>query len=168
MKAALLGRSRGGQTSKIHVAGDRKCRPLAFILTAGQAADSPQFIPVLGKVRVRGPVGRPRTRPGAVAGDQAYSSRGNRAHLRKRRIKAVIPEKRDQAANRKKKGSRGGRPVSHDADLYKERNTVERLINKLKAWRGIATRYDKTPASYLAGLHLRGSMIWLRELTRTT
>lgn len=65
--------------------------------------------------------------------------------------KAVIPEKKDQASNRKKKGSGGGRPVSHDADLYKERNTVERLINKLKAWRGIATRYDKTPDSYLAG-----------------
>ncbi|RNL73088.1 hypothetical protein EBF04_23250 [Streptomyces sp. I6] len=71
LKAARLGRSRGGQTSKIHVAGDRKCRPLAFVLTAGQAADSPQFIPVLGKVRVRMPVGRPRTRPGAVAGDKA-------------------------------------------------------------------------------------------------
>jgi transposase len=79
----------------------------------------------------------------------------------------VIPEKVDQAANRKKKGSRGGRPVSHDADLYKERNTVERLINKLKAWRGIATRYDKTPESYLAGLHLRASMIWIKDLTRT-
>ncbi|MEV4915832.1 IS5 family transposase [Streptomyces tirandamycinicus] len=168
LKAALLGRSGGGQTSKIHVAGDRKCRPLAFILTAGQAADSPQFIPVLKKIRVRRAVGRPRTRPGAVAGDKAYSSRGNRAHLRKRRIKAVIPEKKDQAANRKKKGSRGGRPVSYDAGLYKERNTVERLINKLKAWRGIATRYDKTPDSYLAGLHLRASMIWLRDLTRTT
>jgi len=64
-----------------------------------------------------------------------YSSRGNRACLRGRRIKVVIPEKRDQAANRKKQGSKGGRPVSHDADLYKERNTVERLINKLKAWR---------------------------------
>ncbi|KNE84119.1 transposase [Streptomyces fradiae] len=125
-------------------------------------------MPVLRKVRVRGPLGRPRTRPGAVAGDKAYSSHGNRAHLRKRRIKAVIPEKKDQAANRKKKGSRGGRPVSHDADLYKGRNTVERLINKLKAWRGIATRYDKTPESYLAGLHLRASMIWLRDLTQTT
>ncbi|MFF0051746.1 IS5/IS1182 family transposase, partial [Streptomyces sp. NPDC005498] len=64
-------------------------------------------------------------------------------------------------------GGRGGRPVSHDADLYKERNTVERLINKLKAWRGIATRYDKTPGSYLAGLHLRASMIWIKDLTRT-
>lgn len=168
MRAALLGRSRGGQTSKVHLACDRDCRPLAFVLTAGQAADSPQFVPVLGKVRVRGPVGRPRTRPDAVAGDKAYSSRGNRAHLRKRRIKAVIPEKRDQAANRKRKGGAGGRPVGHDADLYKERNTVERLINKLKAWRGIATRYDKTPQSYLAGLHLRAAMIWVKDLSRST
>ncbi|WP_406368090.1 transposase [Streptomyces sp. NBC_01546] len=144
--------------------------PFPFSVAAdhSQAADSPQFIPVPKKVRVRGPVGRPRIRPDAVAGDKAYSSRGNRAHLRKRRIKAVIPEKKDQAANRKKKGSRGGRPVSHDADLYKERNTVERLINKLKAWRGIATRYDKTPDSHLAGLHLRASMIWIKDLTRTT
>ncbi len=141
---------------------------MALILTAGQAADSPQFIPVLAKVRVRGPVGRPRTRPDAVTGDKAYSSRGNRAHLRTRRIKAVIPEKKDQAANRKKKGRHGGRPVAHDAELYKERNTVERLINKFKAWRGIATRYDKTPESYLAGLRLRASMIWIKDLTRAT
>ncbi|MFC6060411.1 transposase, partial [Streptomyces pratens] len=117
---------------------------------------------------VRLPVGRPRTRPDAVAGDKVYSSRGNRAYLRGRSIKAVIPEKKDQAANRKKKGRRGGRPLTHDADLYKERNTVERLINKLKAWRGIATRYDKTPESYLAGLHLRASMIWVKDLTRTS
>ncbi len=135
-------------------------------MTAGQAGDSPQFIPVLAKVKVRLPVGRPRTRPGAVAADKAYSSRGNRAYLRKRGIKAVIPEKRDQAANRKKKGARGGRPISHDADLYKERNTVERLINKLKAWRGIATRYDKSPDSYLAGLHLRAAMIWIDDLLK--
>jgi transposase len=147
-------------------AADRKCCPLAFVLTAGQAADSPQFIPVLKKVRVRGPVGRPRTRPDAVAADKAYSSRGNRAHLRKRRIKAVIPEKKDQAANRKKKGSGGGRPVSHDTELCKEGHTVERAINRMKAWRGIATRYDKTPGSYLAGLHLRASMIWNKDLTR--
>ncbi|GAB2734712.1 hypothetical protein GCM10010442_65040 [Kitasatospora kifunensis] len=70
--------------------------------------------------------------------------------------------------NRKKKGSRGGRPVGHDFELYKDRNTVERLINRLKAWRGITTRCDKTPASYLAGLHLRGAMIWIKDLTRAT
>ncbi|MFJ7063738.1 IS5 family transposase, partial [Streptomyces microflavus] len=57
LKAGLFGRSRGGQTSKVHLAAERKCRPLAIVLTAGQAADSPQFIPVLRKVRVRGPSG---------------------------------------------------------------------------------------------------------------
>lgn len=137
-------------------------------IAADDARVAAMFVLVLSKIRVRGPVGRPRTRPDAVAGDKAYSSRSNRAHLRRRGIKAVIPEKKDQAANRKNKGSKGGRPVSHDTDLYKERNTVERLINKLKAWRGIATRYDKTPDSYLAGLHLRASMIWIKDLTRTT
>ncbi len=134
------------------------------MVTAGQAADSPQFIPVLKKIRVRLPVGRPRTQPAAVAGDKAYSSRANCAYLRRRRIKSVIPEKKDQAAHRKNRGSKGGRPVAHDTGLYKDRNTVERLINKLKAWRGIATRYDKTPASYDAGLHLRASMIWINGL----
>ncbi|SEB83887.1 Transposase DDE domain-containing protein [Streptomyces sp. PAN_FS17] len=105
-----------------------------------------------------------RLRRGLSCADKAYSSRANRSYLRRRNIKAVIPEKRDQAANRKKKGSTGGRPVSHDADLYKERNTVERLINKLKDWRGIATRYEKTSESHLAGLHLRASMIWISDL----
>jgi DDE family transposase len=110
LKAAALGRSRGGLTCKVHLSADRRCRPLSFVVTPGQAADSPQFSAVLAGVRVRGPVGRPRTRPGAVAGDKAYSSRANRAHLRKRKIKAVIPEKADQAANRKKRGVEGRAP----------------------------------------------------------
>lgn len=113
---------------------------------------------------MRGPAGRPRTRPDAVAGDKAYSSRRNRRYLRQRGIRAVIPEKADQTANRKKRGSKGGRPVSHDAELYKERNTVERCINRLRNWRGIATRYDKSPESYEGGLHLCGAMLWLRSI----
>jgi transposase len=161
LKAAALGRSRGGLTVKTHLATDRRCRPLSFVVTPGQTADSPRFAAVVDRVRIRGPVARPRTRPGAVAADKAYSSRANRSYLRKRRIQAVIPEKKDQTANRKNRGSKGGRPLTHDAELYKERNTVERGINKIKEWRGLATRYDKTPASYLAGLHLRGSIIWL-------
>ena len=148
----------------MHLSADRRCRPLSFVLTPGQAADSPRFTAVLERIKVRGPVGRPRTRPDAVAADKAYSSRANRVYLRRRKIRAVIPEKTDQAANRKKRGSRGGRPVTHEATLYKERNTAERCINKIKEWRGLATRYDKTPASYLAGLHLRGAVIWLRSL----
>jgi transposase len=96
--------------------------------------------------------GRPPPHPDAVAGDKAYSSRANRAHLRKRGIKAVIPEKKDQAAHRKNRGSRGGRPVTWDKQLYKLRNSVERTINKIKDWRGLAVRYDKKPESYHAGL----------------
>ncbi|MGW8802075.1 transposase [Streptomyces sp. NPDC055775] len=107
LKAALLGRSRGGLTSKVRLASDPRCRPLAFVLTEGQAADSPRFVPVLDKIKVRGPIGRPRNRPDAIADDKAYSSRANRAHLRKRNIKAVIPEKADQAANRKEEGMAG-------------------------------------------------------------
>src|SRR4029078_1565522 len=129
---------------------------------------SPQFIPVLQRerVRIRLPVGRPRTRPGAVAADTAYSSRGNRTCLRRRTIKAVVPEKKDQAANRKKKGAKGGWPVRHDVGLCRERVAVDRRINNPKAWRGIATRYDKSPESYLAGLHLRASMIWIDDLLK--
>ena len=138
------------------------------MLTPGQAADCRQFIPVLDKVRVPGPAGRPRTRPGAVAADKAYSSKANRSYLRRRRITAVIPEKTDQQANRKKKGSAGGRPVGFDPDRYKQRNTVERCFQKIKTWRGLATRYDKSPESYEAGLYLRGSIMWLKLLTSTT
>jgi transposase len=77
-------------------------------------------------------------------------------------------EKKDQAANRKKKCGLGGPPTRHDSGLHRERNTVERLINKLKAWRGIATRYDRTPESCLAGLHLRASMIWINDVRKAT
>lgn len=134
------------------------------MLTPGQSGDSPQFRAVLSRIKVRLPVGCPRIRPGAVAADKAYSSRGNRAYLRRRGIKAVIPEKADQAANRKKLGFRGGRPVGHDPDLYKQRNTAERCINRIKDWRGLAFRFDKTPDSYLAGMHLRGAILWIRSL----
>lgn len=138
------------------------------MLTPGQAADCPRFITVLNKIRIAGRAGRPRTRPAAVAADKAYSSKANRAHLRRRRITAVIPEKTDQQANRKKKGSAGGRPVGFDPKLYRQRNTVERCFQKIKTWRGLATRYDKTPESYEAGLYLRGSIMWLKLLTSPT
>jgi transposase len=92
-----LGRSRGGLTTKIHLAADARCRPLARILTPGQHGDCPQFIPLMGQVRIARPgTGRPRTRPGAALGDKAYSSAANRAYLRRRGITAVIPVKEDQ------------------------------------------------------------------------
>jgi len=74
--------------------------------------------------------------------DKAYSSRGIRSHLRRRRIRATIPEPADQRKNRLRRGRHGGRPPAFDPEKYKERNVVERAINKLKGHRAVATRYD--------------------------
>lgn len=70
-------------------------------------------------------------------------------------MRAVIPIPADQRAHRVRR-SHGGRPPVFDRDAYKQRNTVERCINRLKQWRGIATRYEKTAMIFLAGLHLAG------------
>jgi transposase len=75
-------------------------------------------------------------------GDKAYSSRAIRAHLRRRRITATIPEPTDQVNNRLRRGRNGGRPPAFDPQSYKQRNVVERAINKLKGNRAVATRYD--------------------------
>lgn len=90
-------------------------KPMSIVVTAGQRGDSPQFEPVPEKVRVPriGP-GRPRTRPDRVRADKAYASRKNRAYLRRRGIRCTIPDKADHACNRKKLGSRGGRPLRGD------------------------------------------------------
>jgi hypothetical protein len=73
----------------------------------------------------------------------------------------VIPVPKDQRRHRLRRGNRGGRPPAFDRETYKQRNTVERCINRLKQWRGIATRYEKTATIYLAGLHAAG--IFLRS-----
>lgn len=120
-------------------------------------------MPLLIELRVPriGP-GRPRTRPDALRADKAYSSRAHRARLRSRGIAAVIPEPADQAAHRKRRGSRGGRPVAFDAEDYKKRNVVERAFNVLKNWRGLAARYDKHALVYRGGLVLAAILMWLR------
>lgn len=66
----------------------------------------------------------------------------------------MIPVPADQQGHRLRRGSRGGRPPAFDREAYKQRNTVERCINRLKQWRGNATRYEKTATVYLAGLHI--------------
>lgn len=159
-----LGRSRGGLTTKIHLVADRRCRPLARILTPGQHGDCPQFIPLMGQVRIARPAsGRPRTRPGAALGDKAYSSAANRAYLRRRGITAVIPVKEDQKNNRRNRGRRGGRPPAFDATSYRDRNTVERCFNKLKQFRAVATRYDKRKQIYQGTIDVASIRIWLRD-----
>jgi putative transposase len=159
-----LGRSRGGLSTKIHQLVDAQGRPLVVAITAGQAGDSPMLKHLLAHLRVghAGP-GRPRTRPAALIGDKAYSSRANRELLRSKRVKTVIPQPADQIAHRERRGSAGGRPPAFDSVTYKDRNVVERSFNQHKQWRGIATRYDKLAATYRGGVVLRAITIWLRQ-----
>ncbi|MFC9730847.1 IS5 family transposase [Streptomyces roseolus] len=156
-----LGRSRGGLTSKIHLACDGRGRPLAFVVTGGNTNDCTRFTAVMEAIRVprTGP-GRPRVRPDHVLGDKCYSSKAIRTWLRRRGIPHTIPERADQVRNRARRGSRGGRPPAFDRETYKHRNVVERCFNRLKQWRGIATRYDKTAESYEAAVTLASLLMW--------
>jgi transposase len=126
------------------------------------------MLPLLAALRVARPCGRPRTRPDTVVADKAYSSRAIRAHLRSRGIASVIPEPDDQKAHRRRRGSRGGRPVSYDKTAYRGRNVIERAFNGFKQWRGLATRYDKHAVIYRGGLVLAASLTWLANLGDTS
>jgi transposase len=147
---------------------DGKQRPLVMMLGPGQAGDSPMFENLLDVLKVKNPAtGTTRTRPERAMADKAYSSRGNRKYLRDRGIQCVIPEKDDQKANRKRKGSAGGRPVAYDKEAYKRRNVVERSFNALKQWRGMATRYDKLALTYRPAAVLHAVLIWSADIEKS-
>lgn len=123
---------------------------MAILVSPGQQHETTIFEPLMetGAVKRDGP-GRPKLRPKRVVGDKGYSSRANRAYLRRRGIRYTIPRRRDET-----------RTGPFDRDVYRERNRVERLINRLKQFRRIATRYEKRAHNYLAMLTIAAALLW--------
>ncbi|CAA9311156.1 MAG: Mobile element protein [uncultured Gemmatimonadaceae bacterium] len=155
-----LGRSRGGFTTKLHLACDGRGRPLAVVLTPGQRHESTQLGAVLDAIRVPRPGGRgrPRKRPDHLIADKGYSYPACRRLLRHRGIPHSIPERQDQ---RHQRAMRRGRPLRFDAALYRRRNVVERGIGTLKRWRGVATRHEKRAVNYRAAVVVSAVLVWL-------
>src|SRR3954449_12642397 len=145
-----LGRSQGGFSTKLHLRAEGNGRPVTAVLTGGERHEQIALEALLDGGAIRRPgKGRPRLRPRRAAGDKGYSSPTARGRLRRRHIGAVIPSKSDQR-----------RQPRFDRAAYRRRNRVERLINRLKQFRRIATRYEKRPANYLAMLTIGMILLW--------
>jgi transposase len=150
-EAEALGRSRGGYSTKIHRRAERGSKPMVVILTGGHRHEQPVLPLLMARGAVKRPGrGRPRVRPDAVAGDKGYSGAAVRRYLKGRQIAAVIPTKADQQPL-----------LRFDQAAYRERNHVERLINWLKQWRRVATRYEKRAANYRAMVTVAAILLWL-------
>nr|WP_251951793.1 IS5 family transposase [Salinibacter ruber] len=173
--AEALGRSRGGFSTKIHVVCDALGNPLEIALTPGQAGDCPQAEPLLERVVAVEPVAQAseeetsdsetldaetpdaetpdagqRLSLGAVLADKGYDSDDLLEYVASLKAEAVIPAKKNRTVQR---------PLNRE--LYKDRNKVERFFNRVKHYRRIATRYEKTARNYMAMLHLVSTMVWL-------
>jgi transposase len=147
-----LGVSRGGFSTKIHLPTEGKGKPIAVLVTAGERHEESAFQALMESAAIkRAGRGRPRIRPDRVVGDKGYSSgKKIRTYLRKRDIGAVIARQKSE------------RQVAHfSKEAYRERNVVERTINRLKQFRRVATRYEKRAANYRAMLTIAAIVIWV-------
>lgn len=135
-----IGASRGGLSTKIHMSCDALGNPLRFILTPGQISDYTPAQDLIADFPTQ-----------AVLADKGYDSNAIINAIHKSEAEAVIPPK-------------ANRVIQRDCDyaLYKERNLVERLFNRLKQYRGLATRYCKCKTNFLGFLYLAATMIWLK------
>jgi transposase len=137
-----LGRSRGGYGTKACVIADAAGRAVAFALAPGQAHElplAPDLLACLPDI------------PGWIVGDRGYASHAFRDLIWATGSRPAIPPKRNEA------------PVACPSWIYHNRNRVERLWARLKEWRAVATRYDKTAASFMGVLSFAAAMDWLKS-----
>jgi len=140
-----LGRSRGGLTTKIHVATLNETRAVVIQLTPGQASDCAQFELLYQAL--------PKENLIATAAlDKGYDTNAIRTRLALDGIEPVIPGRSNRIE-----------PIPYDEEQYKERNRVERFFNKLKQFRRIATRYEKHAFTFLAMIHIVAAFISARN-----
>ena len=134
-----MGRSRGGLTTKIHMMCDSLGLPVKFILTPGQVSDFKQALPLLDGEN-----------PNYVLADRGYDSDEIINYITHINAIPVIPSRSNRIIQR-----------NYDKIIYKERNLVERLFNRLKQFRKIATRFEKIQLNFEALLYLACSYLWL-------
>ena len=137
-----MGRSRGGLTTKIHAVVDALGLPVGLSLSEGQAYDGHQAEALLKDLQPKS----------VLLADRAYDADAIRKMISEQGAWANIPAM----------PHRRNKPV-FSKYLYKQRNLVERFFNKLKHFRAIATRYEKDPENYLAGIKLASTRIWIRS-----
>lgn len=122
---------------------------MVILLTAGQRHEQVMFETLMEQGVVKRRHGRPRVRPDRVVGDKGYSSKKIRRYLRRRGIGVVIARQKRE------------RRIRFDKAAYRKRNVVERLVNRLKQFRRVATRYEKRAVNYLAMLTIAAIVLWL-------
>jgi transposase len=136
-----IGRSAGGLTTKIHATCDALGNPTAFHLTPGQEHDLAGADVLMNEI----------TKADAVLADKAYDADERvRQKLLEKGCIAVIPAKSNRI-----------NPLSYDKDLYKARHLIENFFARLKQYRAIATRYDKTAQNFLGAVYMAAILVWL-------
>ena len=150
-EAEALGRSQGGFRTKVHLRAEGGGKVMTLVLTPGQRHATVAFEALMaGGAVKRGGCGRPKRRPRRLMGDTAYSSGKIRQYLRRHGIRSTIPRKQHEY-----------RTGPFDRALYRLRERVERLINRLKQHRRLATRYEKCAVNYHAMWLIAATLLWL-------
>ncbi len=141
MQGQAIGRSVGGLSTKIHATCDALGNPTGFYLTAGQDHDLDGAEHLMDQL----------TQATFVLADKAYDADERmRCRLKRKGCEAVIPSKKNRVI-----------AIDYDKDCYKARHLIENFFAKLKQYRSIATRYDKTAQNFLGAIYLAGCIVWL-------